>query len=76
MEEPKEKIEWKISVPIFRSSIIVKQMALAIGIHFGIVALVIGFASGKSVYTIYGLGFIFALFLLSWLFILLVYRGT
>lgn len=75
MEEPKEKIEWKISVPIFRSSIIVKQMAIAIGIPFGIVELVIGFASGKSVYTIYGLGFIFALFLLSWLFILLVYRG-
>jgi len=41
------------------------------GIPFGLVALVIGLASGKSVYALYGLGFITALLL----FIMAVYRG-
>lgn len=75
METVKEKIEWKISVPIFRSSVIVKQMGIAIGIPFGIVALVIGFTSGKSVYTLYALGLIGALLFFIWLFIMAVYRG-
>lgn len=75
METVKEKIEWKISVPIFRDPVIVKQLGIAIGIPFGLVALVIGLASGKSVYTLYGLGLIGALLLFTWLFIMVVYRG-
>ena len=70
-----EKIQWQISVPIFRNTVILKQLGLAIGIPFGIVALVIGLTSGRSVYTLYGLGLIAALLLLSWLFIVVVYRG-
>ena len=70
-----EKIQWQISVPIFRNTVILKQLGLAIGIPFGLAALVIGLTSGKSVYTLYGLGLIAALLLLSWLFIVVVYRG-
>lgn len=66
---------WTISVPIFRNTVILKQLGIAIGIPFGIVALVIGFASGKSVYTLYGLGMIAALMFFSWIFIMAFYRG-
>ena len=70
-----EKIQWQISVPIFRNRVILKQLGLAIGIPFGLVALVIGLTSGKSVYTLYGLGLIAALLFFTWLFIMAVYRG-
>lgn len=70
-----ERIEWKVSVPIFRSTVILRQLGIAIGIPFGLVALVVGFASGKSVYTLYGLGLIGALLLFTWFFVMAVYRG-
>ena len=70
-----EKIQWQISVPIFRNTVILKQLGLAIGIPFGLVALVIGLSSGKSIYTLYGLGLIAALLFFTWLFIMAVYRG-
>lgn len=70
-----EKIQWQISVPIFKNKVILKQLGIAIGIPFGLIALVIGLASGKSVYALYGLGLIGALLFLTWLFILVVYRG-
>ena len=70
-----EKIQWQISVPIFRNTVILKQLGIAIGIPFGLVALVIGLASGKSVYALYGLGLIAALLFFTWLFIMAVYRG-
>jgi len=70
-----EKIKWRISVPIFKNTVILKQLGLAIGIPFGLVALVIGLASGKSVYALYGLGLIAALLFFTWLFIMAVYRG-
>ena len=62
-----EKIQWQISVPIFRNTVILKQLGLTIGIPFGLVALVIGLSSGKSVYTLYGLGLIAALLFFTWL---------
>ncbi len=70
-----KKVQWQISLPIFRNSIILKQLGLTIGIPFGIVVLVISLASGRSVYTLYGLGLIAFLFLLTWAFIMLVYGG-
>ena len=70
-----EKIQWQISVPIFRNTVILKQLGLTIGIPFGLVALVIGLSSGKSVYTLYGLGLIAALLFFTWLFIMATYRG-
>ena len=75
MEKTTEKIQWQISVPIFRNTVILKQLGIAIGIPFGFVALVIGLASGKSVYVLYGLGLIAALLFFTWLFIMAVYRG-
>ncbi len=70
-----EKIQWQISVPIFRNTVILKQLGLAIGIPFGLVALVIGLSSGKNMDTLYGLGLIAALLFLTWFFIMAVYRG-
>ena len=70
-----KRMQWQISVPIFKNTVILKQMGIAIGIPFGLVALVIGFASGKSVYALYGLGLIGALLFFTWLFIMAVYRG-
>lgn len=67
-----ERIEWKISVPIFKNTVILKQLGIVIGIPFGIIVLVIGFASDESVY---GLGLIGALLFFTWLFIMIVYRG-
>lgn len=70
-----EKIQWQISVPIFRNTVILKQLGIAIGIPFGLVALVIGLASGKSVYALYGLGLIAALLFFTWLFIMAVWKS-
>ena len=75
MEKTPRKIQWHISVPIFKNTVILKQLGIAVGIPFGLVALVIGFASGKSVYALYGLALIGALLLFTWLFIMAVYRG-
>lgn len=68
-------MKWKIKVPIFRNPVIVKQLGIAAGIPFGLVALVIGATSGWSVYTLYALGLIGALFFFTWLFIMAVYGG-
>lgn len=70
-----ESIHWQISVPIFRNTVILKQLGLAVGIPFGFVALMIGLSSLKGVYTLYGLGLIAALLLFTWLFIVVIYRG-
>lgn len=70
-----QSLSWQISVPIFRSSVILKQLSLAIGIPFGLVVLIIGLTSGKSIYTIYALCLIGALLFFTWVCILLVYRG-
>jgi len=70
-----EKIQWKISVPIFRNTVILKQLGLAIGIPFGLVALVIVLVSGIRRDTLYVLGLITALVILTGLFIMAVYRG-
>lgn len=52
MSTIQEEVSWQISVPIFRNTVILKQLGLAIGIPFGVVALVIGLTSGKSIYTL------------------------
>lgn len=70
-----KKIEWKTSVSIFKDKTILKQLGIAIGIPFGVVAIVIAVTSGKSIYTFYSLGLIGTLMFLTWLLIMLVYRG-
>jgi len=69
------KIAWQSSVPIFRNEVILKQLGIAVGIPFGLVAVIVGLASGRSIYTLYGLGMIAALMFLAWLFLMIVYRG-
>lgn len=68
-------MEWKISVSIFREPVIIKQLGIAVGIPFGLVTIIITFISGRSVYILYALGLISALFFLTWLFIMVVYGG-
>lgn len=68
-------MEWKIKVPIFKNPVIVKQLGIAIGIPFGIVVVVIGVSSGRSVDTLYALGLIGTLLLTTWVFIMAVYGG-
>jgi len=68
------KIEWRISVSIFKNTVILKQLGLAIGIPFGLITLVI-VLSGRSRDALYALGLVAALLILTWLFIMTVYRG-
>lgn len=75
MSDMQEAVRWEISVPIFKNTVILKQLGLAIGIPFGLVALVIVLASGISRDTLYALGLMAALLVLTWLFITAVYRG-
>ena len=70
-----EAIHWEISVSIFKNTVILKQLGLAIGIPFGLVSLNIVLISKGSRDTLYALGLIAALFILTWLLIMVVYRG-
>lgn len=70
-----DNIQWQTSVPIFRNTVILKQLGLAIGLPFGFLALILVLSSGKSIYTLYALGLIGTLLLLTWVFIMAVYGG-
>ncbi len=65
-----ENIEWSIRVPIFRNSIIMKQLGVAIGIPFGLLILFLIIV--KAIYALIVIG---ALFLFTYLFILVVWGG-
>jgi len=70
-------IEWDISVPIFTTPVIVKQMAAAIGIPFGIVITFLLVLSDDEdrIYALYGVGLILLLLFLTFILILLLYGG-
>lgn len=68
-------MEWKIKVPIFRNPAILKQLGIAVGIPFGLVAVVICVTSGRSIDTLYALGLIGILMLFTWIFVMAVYGG-
>jgi hypothetical protein len=68
-------IRRQTGVPIFGNTVILRQLAVALGVPFGLVAPVIGITSGKSADTLYALGFIAVALILTWLFIAAVYRG-
>jgi len=70
MTDTPDKIEWIISVPILRNSIILKQLGIAIGIPFGILIIILVFAKAT-----YALILIAALFLLTFLFIQIFWGG-
>ncbi len=75
MGDMQEAVRWQISVPIFKNTVILKQLGLAIGIPFGLVALAIVLVSGIRRDTLYALGLMAALLVLTWLFIMAVYSG-
>lgn len=71
-------IEWEISVPIFRNSVIMRQLALCLGLPFGFVIAVLladACKSGSGSGSLYGLVLIAALFLLTAAFVAIVYGG-
>ena len=70
MSEIPENIAWIIRVPIFRNPIIMKQLGVAIGIPFGLLILFL-----LIIKAFYGVGLIALLFLLTYLFITIVWDG-
>ncbi|MDD4247313.1 MAG: hypothetical protein PHO84_09200 [Dysgonamonadaceae bacterium] len=70
MSKIPENIEWSIRVPMFRNSIIMKQLGIAIGIPF--VLLIIFLIIVKATYALIIIG---TLFLFTYLFILIVWGG-
>lgn len=67
--------QWKIGVPIFKNQLILRQLALAVGIPFGLLVFFIGLTwdgTGGSKYAL----FVIALLMgMTWLFIQGVYGG-
>lgn len=76
-EKNVKNLEWSIHVPIFKHSVILKQLGIAIGIPFGLLLIVFLLISNPEnrIYSIYAFGTIILLFLLTYIFIQLVYRG-
>ena len=73
-----DRLQWETSVPIFRNTIILRQMAIAIGIPFGLVVGILLIASrgeGAREYSLYGLALIAAMFGLAYLVIMIAYGG-
>lgn len=64
-------INWEIRVPILKSKQIMKQMAIAIGIPFGILILLL-----LTFKAWYGLVLVVILLVLSFIFVAIIYRGT
>ena len=65
-----DKIAWTIRVPILRNRVILKQLGIAIGIPFGLLIIFLLFIK-----AFYGVGLIAILFLLTFLFITIVWGG-
>jgi hypothetical protein len=70
-----EKIEWSISVPIFRNSIILRQLGIAIGVPFGLLVVILLLTAKDGTYALYALYLIAALFLFTYLLIRILWRG-
>ena len=66
-----DELTWELRVPIFKNSLILKQMGLAIGIPFG--ALILFLLVMKAWYALVLIGMAF---LLTFFLILLLFRGT
>ena len=65
-----DKISWTIRVPILRNRVILKQLGFAIGIPFGLLIIFL-----LIIKAFYGVGLIAILFLLTFLFIIIVWGG-
>lgn len=71
-----QKLEWMISVPIFRNRVILKQLGLAIGIPFGAVIIFLIVSTKEIKYLMYSLGLIALLFLMTYIYIMVIYKGA
>ncbi len=68
-------IRWQTSVPVLRNTVSLRQLAVALGLPFGLVALVTGLSSGTGTDTLYALSLIVGVFVLAWLLIMVAYQG-
>ena len=68
-------LRWRSSVPILRTPIIVRQLALAIGLPFGLVILVLLIATGGDRTAWYALGLVALLLATTWLVVRVLYGG-
>lgn len=77
LENDGKKLEWSIDVPIFRNAVILKQLGVAIGIPFGLLLIFFIIVSNPEnrIYSLYAFGLILLLFILTYLFIMLTYKG-
>lgn len=71
----RKTIQWQISVPIFRNRLILGQLAIAIGIPFGLLILFIVLSWDPDKGSGYALWAIVILFFLTWVLIQAVYGG-
>ena len=71
-----DAIKWEISVPIFRNPIILRQLALAIGLPFGIILIILIFSAGDNLFDArYAIGLVIALLLITMAFVMVFYGG-
>ncbi len=77
-KERSGKLCWEISVPIFKTGVILKDLALALGIPFGLLIILLLLISGGDISS-RGVGYplisIGLLFIFGFLFIMVLYRG-
>lgn len=72
-----QKLQWEIYVSIFKNKYILRGLALAVGLPFGLLIAIILIVSGGDLGSDagYALGLIIALLVLTVLFVLIVYGG-
>ena len=72
-----QKLQWEIYVSIFKNKYILRGLALAIGLPFGLLIAIILIVSGGDLGSDagYALGMIIALLVLTVLFVLIIYGG-
>ena len=70
-----ENITWQIDVPIFKNPLILSQLGIAVGIPFGLLAVILAISTGDIMIGVYILLIISGLLFLTWLFMLAVYGG-
>lgn len=73
-----DKLSWEISVPLFKTGVILKDLGIALGIPFGLLIILLLVISGGDISSkgvLYPLMSIGILFLLSFLFIMALYGG-
>jgi hypothetical protein len=72
-----QKLQWEIYVSIFKNKYILRGLALAIGLPFGLLIAILLIVSGGDLSRDagYALGLIIALLVLTALFVLIIYGG-